>query len=419
MGDMQQIQLEPAFVSGDFANRGFRFDEASQAIEFCVSLDCQKERQRHRDNPVYAAQIEASCWNPEPVYDSRQAVAEDMVAYKRGDFGEYFPWAGLYADILRRARAAPPCPWSFEAFFADPRYNGFSPYRLAWTLHEGCGDFAGSYAIAIRGVPTLTYADVLEHSIDRPLCATRFLETPVSFAGIDSAEVHGGFAHAAFALLLDDRYGVLRVLNDKRIHRYARLYLTGCGHGAAVATLVHAFFHHAMRRPECAMAFGLDDKHYRLKSYVFGQPKPGNFEFATDFASFTQRLDNALVVNNPLDVLARMPLTQQHSADIGGAMSCESWVQRSLQQLADMPGDVQALLARLMAPLARKRLAGFGRTFNAAAVGVAGRETPGHSRNFQPAGHVMLVYGKPGNAADVLLPHRPWSYRELIHEQLR
>ena len=418
MGDMQ-IRLEQAFVSGDYANRGYRFDEASQAIEFCVELDCQGERLKRRDDDLCTAHVDAAMWNPEPIHDSRRAVAEDVIAYKRGEIAENFPWAGLYADILRRGRRAPPCPWSFEAFVADPRYNGFSPYRLAWALYEGRGDFAGAYTIAIRGSVSTARPDVLDDFSFRPTRATHFLNTQASFAGIDAAEVHGGFAHGAFALLLDDRYGVLRVLHDLGIHRYARIYLTGHSRGAAIATLAHAFLHYAMLRPECARACGLEDSHYRLKSYAFGQPKPGNFEFAADFASITQRPDNALVINNHLDAVPRMPLTLQNPVDLVADPHGESWMQRCLLHLASVPGEVQLLFGRMAESFARRPQGGFGRIFNAAAVGAPGHETPGHSWNFQPAGHVMLVYGQPGDAADPFRPHRAWTYRQLIHEQLR
>ena len=41
------------------------------------------------------------------------------------------------------------------------------------------------------------------------------------------------------------------------------------------------------------------------------------------------------------------------------------------------------------------------------------------SWNFVPAGHVMLVYGSPGDGADEFMQHHAWMYRDLIKAQLK
>jgi hypothetical protein len=417
MGEVQ-IRLEQAFSSGDFANKGYRFEEAAQAIEFCVELDCQDDRLKSPDDTRYVPEIDPRFWNPEPVYDSRKAVARDLIAYKQGEIGPDSPWAKLYAGILERARNAPPCPWTVEAFAADARYNGFSPYQVAWALYEGRGDFAGAYAIAIRGTVFSARPSALEDFIFQPMRATRFLNPHVSFAGIDTAEVHSGFAHGSFSLLLDDRYGILRVLHDREIHKYARLYLVGHSQGAAMATLVHAFLHHAMLHAEIADVFDLRDRHYRLKSYAFAQPKPGNFDFAVDFASITQRFDNAIVINNALDVVPQVPLTLQDLDDVCSDLKGESWLVHALQHFAGVAADIHSVVGKVVEPFVRKHAAGYGYFFNYAALGALGAETVGHSWNFQPAGHVMHVYGQPGDGRDPFLQHHAWVYRDLIRAQL-
>jgi len=85
---------------------------------------------------------------------------------------------------------------------------------------------------------------------------------------LDGAEVHTGFAYATFSMLFDAKYGILKTLLDQHVPPGSILFITGHSQGAAMPTLVHAFFYYAMREEK----YGLTKGQYVLKSYVFAQP---------------------------------------------------------------------------------------------------------------------------------------------------
>lgn len=416
---MNDLQVAPSFASGDYANRGFRYAEAAQCIEFCIEFNCQEDRLQHSSNALFLPLIDARQWNPVPIYDSRQQVARDVMAFNGGLIGDDSPWARLYRDILDSALHGPPPGWSVESFARDPRYNGFGPGRVAWALYEGRGDYTGAFAIAIRGTVSSSQPGALRDFVVQPVRASHFLNEYVSFASTEDAAVHGGFAHDSFSLLLDGRYGILRVLSDLHIPRYTRLFITGHSQGAAMATLVHAFLHYSMLFAATRDVFALADSHYRLKSYAFGQPKPGNARFATDFAGITQRFDNAIVINNVLDVIPQLPLTLQDLEDVPGVPHGESWMMWGLQHLAGFSSGIHGLVGKMAEPLVRRHVHDFGQYFNCPAIGRIGSEISAHSWNFQPAGHVLFVFGRPGDEVDPFLQHHAWMYRGLLHEQMR
>jgi hypothetical protein len=308
-GNMKR-DFQPArqFTSGDSGNKGYKYEEASQFIEFCVELDSQDDRMPNPKDPKhdpmspnFHQQIDPKLWNPDPIYDSRKEVANDVIDFK--DSGEIENegnkgWVKLYRDILARASKEPPLAWTKKAFFDDARYNGFGPYQTAWLLYEGRNENAGAFAIAIRGTVFSAKPSAVEDVLFHPVLAQHFLSPSVSFASFNGASLHSGFAHATFSLLLDDRYGILHVLNQKiHVPPDARLFIVGHSQGASMATMTHAFFHYAMKDATATEnLLDLYGKNYKLKSYVFAQPKPGNFAFAADFANITQALDNAIVI---------------------------------------------------------------------------------------------------------------------------
>jgi hypothetical protein len=147
-GNMKR-DFQPArqYTSGDPGNKGYKFEKTSQFIEFCVELDSQDDRlpnpkDPNHDpmNPNFHQQINPKLWNPDPIYDSRKEVANDVIDFKNsgeskteGNKG----WVKLYRKILARASKEPPLAWTKKAFFDDARYNGFGPYQSAWLLYEG------------------------------------------------------------------------------------------------------------------------------------------------------------------------------------------------------------------------------------------------------------------------------------------
>jgi Lipase (class 3) len=417
--------FQPArqYMSGDPDNMGYKFDQASQFIEFCVELDSQDDRMASPSNANFSPQINPDLWNPVPIYDSRSEVANDVIAFRTtGETAENRLWAKLYREILTLAEKEPTSKFTTQALAADPRYNGFGPYQSAWLLYEGRNQNRGAYAIAIRGTVFSTKPSVVEDVLFHPVLAQQFLSPAVSFASFNGAALHSGFTHATFSMLLDDRYGILRVLHDKSVPAHARLYIVGHSQGASMATLTHAFFHYAMMNATASNnPFDLHEKNYKLKSYVFAQPKPGNFVFAADFANITQSLDDAIVINNDIDPVPQVPLTLQDLADLDGDLPTSSLPAKVLRYIGGIGSGIRGAVGRIAEPIVRKDDAGYGSYFNYPLLGSISKDSDkiASSWNFTPAGRVMLVYGTPGDQSDTFLQHHAWTYRNLIRAQLR
>jgi hypothetical protein len=430
-GNMKR-DFQPArqYPSGDPDNKGYKFKEASQFIEFCVELDSQDDRMPNTKDPKhdptspnYHQQIDPALWNPEPIYDSRKEVAKDVIVFKNNggnETKENKGWIKLYREILSRASKEPPLAWTENAFSDDPRYNGFGPYQSAWLLYEGRNENAGAYAIAIRGTVFSAKPSAVEDALFHPVDAQHFLNPAVSFGSFNGASLHSGFAHATFSLLLDDRYGILRVLHKIPVQPNARLYITGHSQGASMATLIHAFFHYAMMDATAANnLFDLYGNNYKLKSYVFAQPKPGNFAFAADFANITQGLDNAIVINNDIDPVPQVPLTLQDLADLDGDLPGASFAGTALRYIGGIGSGFRGVVSRIAEPFVKTDAAGYGYYYNYPKFFTDGKDKTASSWNFMAAGHVMLVYGTPGDPSDIFLQHHAWTYRNLIKAQLQ
>ncbi len=417
-----QHPAAPVSAAGAHRLRGYSYAQAGAFIEFCIELDNQDDRLADpaRRNSAIWPVIDPARWDPEPVFDSRRAVVRDLLAYRQQpDDAGLRPWQRLFDDILARARKGPPAGWEPDTLVQDARYNGFGPYQNAWLLYRGVGDNAGAYAIAIRGTVFSAAPSALEDFIFQPVLAREFLSARVAFAQNRSSTIHSGFAHGAFTLLLDERYGIVPQLAADRIAAGSRIYVVGHSQGAALAALVHAFLHYAAAPGPGDDVFALRRKRFALNSCGFAQPKPGNQDFAADFASYTQGDDSAIVINNNIDPVPQVPLTLQSVGDIASDLPNQSALIKTLQYGASASLALVGLVGRLTEPIVRKEAAGFGRYFQAAALAPDGaRETPAGSLNFVAAGHVYTVYGTPGDPKDAFLQHHAWVYRELLRIQL-
>ncbi len=425
---MNTSKLEfPPYETGDPSNPGYKHQEATQFVEFCVELDNQDDRVKARllgkDAGNLKPQIDPKLWNPEPVYDSRKAVARDVVEFQNvGPNDELVHWKKLLTGITERAtkKLGHPPPFSVDELFEDPDFNGFGPWHNAWLLYEGRGPYEGAYAIAIRGTVFSDKPSALEDAIFQPVIAKAFLSAAVQFADTDIASLHSGFAHASFTLLLDARYGILKILADKAQPNKKQLYVVGHSQGAAMATIAHAFLHYAIRRDDLAdnPIFGLKGHRYTLKSYGFAQPKPGNYAFSTDFSRITQRSDNAIVINNHIDPVPKVPLTLQASGDLDADFQGGSGSVKTLHFFSGIGSGLRGFISAVSEPFVRKSAEGYGYFYNYDALRPLGGENTGSSWNFVSAGRVLMVYGTPGDPSDLFLQHHATTYRMLIREQL-
>lgn len=414
-----------AFDSADAAIKGYRRHEATQFIEFCVELDNQDDREKHPLEAKLKPMIDPASWNPSPIYDSRRAVAEDVFGYSKDQANaEYAHWAKLYSQIVTKANRTHADHWNSDTIFSDPDLNGFGPWQNAWLLYEGRGRFAGTYAIAIRGTVFSNAPSAVEDAWFHTVQAVGFLSPVVQFADIRDASVHSGFAHATFTTMLDDRYGILRILSGRDLPADTRLYIVGHSQGAAMATLAHAFLHYAMRHDDSAgkPAFGLTGRRYKLKSYGFAQPKPGDYAFSFDFASVTQRHDNAIVINNAIDAIPQVPMTLQALGDLTRDFKGGSAAGKAIEFLSSAGSGIRRAIALLAELFVKDSAEGYGYFYRYTDLlppeGKLGSDKTASTWNFAPAGHVLFVYGTPGDPQDLFLQHHAWTYRTLIAEQL-
>jgi len=261
--------------------KGFDLNEAKALIEFCTALD-------------YGLDVP-----PDPPY---AAVAEPANA---AGWEEIYP----YHETLPANQA--------------PRSIG--PYGNAWKLYQKTG--SDIYVVAIRGtidtkgsiaadlIATSTPAHVQIQAKQNPyrLVSFTLAETP-------QAETHLGWTYAMAELIFDSDAGILRVLHDPAlVKRGSRILITGHSQGAAIATLIHAFLHYAITDP--TDRFGLRDSGFTLKSYVFAQPKPGNWQFAMDFSRIAASRGTAFVINNNLDWVPQTPLSIEFFDEPGAAIA--------------------------------------------------------------------------------------------------
>jgi hypothetical protein len=428
-GTHMNAKPSPSFQSSDRSMRGYRQAEAQDFIEFCVELDSQDDREAAKkagtSHPEFDAVIDAKDWTV--AFDSRKSVAEDVYQYKTSPHArpEDQHWAKLYGGIISLANQLHPQGWTMDDIRDDPTLNGFGPWGTAWILYQGHGPFEGAFAIAIRGTVFSYRPSAIEDAWFQTVEGDGFLSQVVRFTDSPSAGLHSGFAHATFTLLLDDRYGVLRALDHLQIPSRSRLYIVGHSQGAAMATMVHAFFHHAMRdedgRPSGVL--GLKGKDFRLKSYGFAQPKPGDYEFSYDFAEITQQNDNAIVINNTIDAVPQVPMTLQSFGDMSDDFKSSRTTEKVIQILSSTGSRIRRGIALMAEPFERRSAEGYGYFYNYPDLLPAGQKKFSDIRvestwNYAPAGHVYFVYGTPGDPSDLFLQHHAWTYRNLIRAQL-
>ena len=281
--------------------KGFDLDEAKTLIELCTSLD-------------YSV--------GSPSYDTPGVAQPQNVV----------GWEEIF-----------PTPESILPSNGPPTPIGF--YKNSWRLYRNKALDKNNppiYIIGIRGtidddrsvlqnaLASTTSAQVRIQARPDRVLSFKLAETP-------RAEVHLGWTYGMAELMFDPQLGILKALHD-RVPPGSRILITGHSQGAAIATLVHAFLHYAITA-DPSNKFGLRDSRYTLKSYVFAQPKPGNWQFAMDFARIAASRGTAFVINNDRDWVPQVPLSIQSFDEPGTDLAAVLNAQPSLR------GTINSILA--------------------------------------------------------------------------
>jgi hypothetical protein len=362
--------------------KGFSLDEAKALIEFCIALDYRKQD--------YVGNV------PKPANST--------------GWEEVYP----YHEILPENN--------------DSKMIG--PYDNAWKLYRKLN--SDVYVIAIRGTID-TKGSIVDNVIATSISAN--VQLPVGqnrsllfrLAQTPQAETHLGWTYAMAELMFNADLGILRALHAGLVPKGSRILITGHSQGAAVATLVHAFLHYAISDP--GDKFGLRDSGYTLKSYVFAQPKPGNWQFAMDFARIAASRGTAFVINNNKDWVPQVPLSIEFVDEPGADL---------LVQLAKPPGlqgVVDSMLASGAVGLAEGSRAFIALKIQEDTIKVILKDhqldqsyfeerrasdiVPAYSVNYVLAGTLVPVFGSAAPAGAIpddgaLSQHHGTTYRTLL-----
>jgi hypothetical protein len=394
---------------------GFVAAEVKQLLEFCIELNNQDDRGKSSD---FQFQAKPEGWNI--VFDSRHVGNTE--------------WNKKWVSA---ANAPDP---------NNPETNGFGPFNNAWLLLKSETD-PTQYAIAIRGTVGETHS-IIADALVTTISAQSGIKLndgkllPVTFAATPKAEIHLGFAYAAFTMLFEKDLGILRQLRDAKLPANAKLFITGHSQGAAIATLVHSFLYYAMTDSTDRYQLNLqlkqaDNTGVQLKSYLFAQPKAGNLQYAEDFARISK--DVSYTINNDLDPVPQVPLSIQLLSEVTGNVAEENKGKGSLKDhliFAEI-SHISQLLKGIRNDLAKRGEDHVAERFNEKKVNLdlqyfadeqSATPIPADSLNYTLAGQLIPLFGLDNggnlyppvnNKPDVLLQHHATSYRKLIQQQIR
>lgn len=394
------------------STRSFGPEEVSDAmamIELCIDLNNQDDRMAPHARAIY-----------QPI-----AARSTDLWTKVGDSRELFAAATNLSDPADRQ---------------DPGKNGFPPFNSAWTLWRKKSVPAGGapkYALAFRGTVFANKSSDLEDLLAALIpasCGIRTLHVPdrpclpLTFATMPRAQVHEGFAYAVLSQLFDAKFGALPVIM-KSVEPGSTLLITGHSQGAAVGTLAHAFFHYAAQDDLC----GLRAKALNLRSYLFAQPKPGNSQFALDFAEITGAGAHATIYTNTLDPVPKVPPTHTFLSDATEDMRGHHPWLTFLQGVESAWNHVRTTLTALTEKKLAQQIEAMQRQGHNSLY--AGEELRAKcvaapsslaSQGYFPAGNIVPLRGKidgteyyhnaADGADDVVMQHHATTYRRLLED---
>jgi hypothetical protein len=374
----------------------FDTNEAMAMIEFCVDLDSQDDRLT-KGHPTVFNMRQDRCPGWKKMIDSR--------------------------DLFAKSRNLD------ETSGNNPARNGFPPFDSAWTLWKNTESNQPVYALAFRGTVVSSRPSAAEDALATTVASRYGIEypphkyLPVTFAVLPRAEVHEGFAYAAFSQLFDGQFGVLKNIHDV-VEPGSTLIITGHSQGAALATLTHAFFYYAAKEGR----FQVAEMNFKPKSYVFAQPKPGNVQFALDFAHITGCGSNAFVFNNTLDPVPALPPTHLFAADAfqdvrGRGFGLYVRINNAMNRIKRcFSGLVSDTLASKIKQVTKANHDSFYLS-KELREGSATNTAGGVSQSYTLAGNVIPLrgfsdgtnyYGIPKDGVDPFIQHHATTYRRLL-----
>jgi len=400
----------------------FSQSDALALVEFCINLDSQDDLHPHaspKKKSVAHQTVRA-------IYEMR----EDRIAL----------WDAPDSDdkdsrIMVARAAFPNGPArDFTDLKFDSTRNGFGPFSSAWTLWHKRN--TNTWALVFRGTVFETAPSVDEDVLVTTVAAHHGLAIesrtlPVSFAELPRAEVHEGFAYGMFSILFDKNYGALYSVR-KYVPAGSELIIAGHSQGAALAALAHAFLFHAMNPADGSDPFTLRGAAYKLKSYTFAQPRPGNAQFALNFARITGGGATSFALNNTIDPVPMVPTT--HSFLVGAfedSPNQHGWrVLRDFNQVLNHIHNgwnslLQKGLAHEMHAVKSSKLIDY--RINPASWGPVDPPAIPISQNYLTAGSViplvghtngdiMAYYDNPADEDDEFIQHHATTYRRLLEE---
>ena len=332
----------------------------------------------------------------------------------------------------------------YPAAAADPP-QVIGPWDNAWRLWQN-RTAPDTYAVVIRGTiekSTSVLQDVVTTSISAKQAVIKaWADSAAGKAGyisfkmadVDKGETHLGFTYGMAVLMFAGDTGILRVLHD-RVPAGSKLLITGHSQGAAIATLTHAFLHYAINDP--GDRYGLGKSGYSLKSYMFAQPKPGNWQFALDFARIAASHGTAFTVNNSRDWVTQVPLSIEFLDEPGddlvneiNASAAPPLMKLAYEAFTDAvrrTPDLRKAAAAQNEKFTQEKLQDWNkgpnamdRTYWSATASPAPSPS---SINYAMAGNSVPVFGDPPGTPcmpvnDPLYQHHLPTYRALMHIQL-
>ena len=319
------------------------------------------------------------------------------------------------------------------------------PWDNAWRLWQS-HTAPDTYAIVIRGTIEKS-SSILEDLVTTSISAQQAVIKAwadsaagkggyVSFKLADAAksEAHLGFTFGLAVLMFARDTGILSTLRD-RVPAGSKLLITGHSQGAAIATLTHAFLHYAINDP--ADRYALRGSGYSLKSYVFAQPKPGNWQFALDFARVAGSRGTAFTVNNSCDWVAQVPLSIEFLDEPGedlvnaiNASAAPPLMKAAYKTFTDavrVTPALRSISARQNEKFTEGRLQDWNKGPNAMDrtywSAMAPTAPSSSSINYALAGNSVPVFGNPPGTPgqpvdDPFYQHHLPTYRDLMHAQL-